>query len=546
MLIFRVALTILIISLSSYAQAYQQGMVVSEKKIASDIGIQILKSGGNAIDAAIAVGYALAVIYPCCGNIGGGGFMTIHLASGKDVFVNFREKAPLLANKHTYKNSGSDAVQGYLAVATPGTVLGFETVLKKYGTMTRKQVIEPAIKLAKQGYIVTVYDEKWINKFSDHFKTQPNIAAVFLKNGKSYPVGSRIIQINLAKTLEKIAEKGEHYFYRGNIAKTIVKESLKHGGLLRMNDFINYNISITKPVQCQYRGYTILSAPPPSSGGVTLCEALNILSYLPLHQNSLQNKRYIIEAMRYSFIDRNTALGDPDYIHNPLDKLLSSSYAKKISEKIKNSHSALPESGPPQLRELTDTTHYSVIDKHGNAVAVTYTINGFYGAQVIAGNTGFFLNNEMDDFATQLGVANKFGLIQGDNNSVESGKRPLSSMSPTIVLKNGKVVLVLGSPGGPRIITATLLTLINHLDYNMNIQSAVDAPRYHFQAEPNIIYTEENALSTMEMNALKLMNYNIETQPNWAAVEAIYINPETNEMIGANDIRRPDGGVAGY
>lgn len=529
--------------------AYPAGMVVSEKKIASDVGANILKSGGNAIDAAVAVGYALAVIYPCCGNIGGGGFMTIHLANGKNVFINFREKAPLLAHddmflQNQHKNAST---MGYQAVATPGTVLGFETALKQFGTMTRKQVMAPAIQLAKKGYVLTAYDADQLSKFLPVFKKQANIAHIFLDKGRLPKVGQRIIQADLAHTLENIAKFGPNYFYHGPIAKEIVKQSKLHGGLLSLKDFTEYKVEIMKPIMCQYHRYDILSAPPPSSGGVTLCEMLNILENFTLNKtnkDTIETKRIIIESMHHAFDDRNNKLGDPNFVTNPIDELLSNEYAKKISLDILQNRFAKPIDAPLQVRELTDTTHYSVIDKLGNAVAVTYTINGFFGAGVIAGHTGFFLNNEMDDFTSSLGSANKFGLVQGSKNAVAPAKRPLSSMAPSIIMKDGKVVMVLGSPGGPRIITSTLLTIINMLDYHMSLQDAVNAPRFHYQGEPNLVDTEPFAFSALAKRGLESLGYHFVNQSGWGAVEAIYVDTENDILVGANDIRRPDGGVS--
>ncbi|MFZ2315889.1 MAG: gamma-glutamyltransferase [Gammaproteobacteria bacterium] len=525
---------LLIYHLNSFA--YTAGMVVSEKKIASNIGADILSAGGNAIDAAIAVGYALAVIYPCCGNIGGGGFMTIHLANGQNVFINFREKAPLLAREDMFtktRNENASTI-GYQAVATPGTVLGFETALKKFGTMTRKQVMAPAIQLAKQGYVVTAYDADQLSKFLPKFKSQANVANIFLKKGLPFKSGQRIVQLELANTLQQISNHGASYFYLGPIAKEISKQSKQYGGLLTLSDFQQYKVEITKPITCQYHHYDILSAPPPSSGGVILCEMLNILENFSLNKttrDSVESNRLLIEAMHHGFDDRNNKLGDPDFIKNPTKELLSKEYAKKISLDILNNRFSKPTNTPIQIKELTDTTHYSVMDKYGNAVAVTYTINGFFGAGIMAGNTGFFLNNEMDDFTTMLGEANKFGLVQGNKNAVAPAKRPLSSMAPSIIMKNGSVVMVLGSPGGPRIITSTLLTIVNMLDYHMSLRDAVNMPRFHYQGEPNLVDMEPFAFSALTKRRLESLGYHFVNQAGWGAVETIYVNPQTNVLV---------------
>lgn len=546
----------LLICLPSFADITpviaKQGMVVSEQRVATQVGVDILLAGGNAIDAAIAVGYALAVTYPCCGNIGGGGFMTIHLANGKNIFINFREKAPLKATSTLFQNSRDtettdDITQSYLSVAVPGTVLGFETALNKYGTFTREQVIAPAIKLAKEGYVVTPYDAKWFAVYADDLARDPYVASIFLKQGKPYKAGEKLIQADLAATLQLISNHGVNAFYKGSIAKDIVTASKKEGGILSLADFEKYNVEELAPITCQYKGYQIISSAPPSSGGITLCEMLNILSHLPMSSSrydQIQDINYILEAMRYAYRDRNEKLGDPNFIDNPIAELLSPEYAEKISQHIKAKR-FVDTTIEKDVKELSDTTHYSVIDNKGNAVSVTYTLNGFFGSKLIAKPTGFFLNDEMDDFATKVGVPNRFGLIQHDANNIQPGKRPLSSMTPTIVLKDGKVKMVLGSPGGPRIITSVLLTLLNVIDKDMNIKEAVDASRYHFQGNPNFVDMEPLAFSFTLQKSLHYLGYRLLSQGTWGAVEAIYIDNNGN-LLGANDKRRPDGAALGY
>ncbi len=524
------------------------GIVVSEEKLASDVGLEILKAGGNAIDAAVAVGYALAVVDPCCGNIGGGGFMTIHLANGQTIFLNFREKASLTANKNLYTARPAlppDAsTVGYLAVGVPGTVLGLDSALARYGTMTRKAVMAPAIKLAKQGFIVSPYFAQQLADSKSTFQQQPNIAAIFLKNGQPYQAGERLVQTDLADTLTRIANKGPAAFYHGFIAKTIVAASKMHGGILTMTDFTHYQVEWLKPLVCHYQSYTIYSAPPPSSGGTTLCEALGIIKNFPLAQMGRQqvaSVHAIIEAMGYSFHDRNHLLGDPDYVHNPVAHLISTNYTKMLSEKIKAHPGPLQPKTVNHTFELTDTTHYSVLDSQGNAVSVTYTLNNFFGAGRIAGNTGFFLNDEMNDFTTHPGKPNKFGLVQSDKNDIQPGKRPLSSMTPTIITHNNHVVLVIGSPGGPRIISTVLLAIINYFDFHMPLQAAINAPRYHYQADPNIVFTEPNTFPTTLLRKLTDVGYTIESQATWGAIAAIGI--QKHQWIGVCDYRRPDCGV---
>ncbi len=545
-------LFILLFSISTCFAATKHDMVVTEQALASQVGARILKNGGNAIDAAVAVGYALAVVYPCCGNIGGGGFMTIHTAKGKNIFINFREKAPLAAKKDMYLDKDGNVTEnlsttGYLAVGVPGTVLGFETALKKYGTMTRQQVMAPAIQLAQQGFILTQGDVKALSDDIQAFKKEPNVASIFLKkNQQPYRAGDRLIQKELAHTLTLISVKGPAIFYRGEIANAIVKASNENDGILSKKDFANYTVELLSPLYCTFHNYTIISSPPPSSGGVTLCEILNIIERYPLKTygfHTAKSTHYLVEAMRYAFYDRNNHLGDPDFVKNPVEQLISKDYADQIREKILDNQ-ATPSSdlsGKPPLQESTETTHYSIVDSFGNAVSVTYTLNAMFGAKVIAGETGFFLNDEMDDFTAKPGVVNQFGLTQGEANAIAPGKRPLSSMTPTIILKGKKIIMVVGSRGGPRIITSTLEAILNTLVYGMTIQQAVNAPRFHHQWMPDTIYVEPNTFSASTKDALSEMGYQLTLSEPWGAVEAIYINPKTNKIEGANDNRQPQG-----
>lgn len=412
----------------------KQGMVVTDQAIASQVGIDILKQGGNAIDAAVAVGYALAVVHPCCGNIGGGGFMLIHLAKGSNVFLNFRERAPLAANKNMYLDQKghlipNKSLQGYTAVAVPGTVMGLNIALAAYGSLPLATVIAPAIKLAEQGYILTDGDIKILNAGTAYFSKEKNIAAIFLNQNQPYVTGDRLIQKDLAKTLKLIAQQGNDAFYQGSIAQTIVKASKQQGGILTQEDFTRFYVEKLNPIQCTYHGYIIVSAPPPSSGGTTLCETLNILASYPLSVfgfHSAAAIHFIVEALRYAFYDRNHLLGDPDFINNPTARLLSTQYAATIRKKISDYRAtpSIKEQNTSVNPESRNTTHYSIVDQWGNTAAVTYTLNGYFGSKVIAGDTGFFLNNEMDDFSSKPGTPNQFGLVQGDRNAIQPGKRP--------------------------------------------------------------------------------------------------------------------------
>jgi gamma-glutamyltranspeptidase/glutathione hydrolase len=547
------------------------GMVVTSQHLASEAGAMILKEGGNAVDAAVAVGYALAVVLPCCGNIGGGGFATLRLADGTEAFFNFREKAPGAATATMYLDALGEVIpklslEGYKSVGVPGTVLGMETMLQKYGTMTRERVMAPAIALAEQGFILTEADTEILDRATEQFTSQPNVAAIFLHNGKPWLPGERLIQENLAATLKMISANGPDAFYNGPIADALVAASSQNGGILSKKDFENYTVVETAPIRCSYRGYEFISAPPPSSGGTTICMILNILESYPMAYlgfHSAKSISLMVEAMRHAYVDRNFLLGDPAFVDNPLERLLSKEYAAKIRTTIALDKAAKSSDVQPGLapHESSETTHYSIVDKKGNAVSVTYTINANFGAMVIAGNTGFFLNDEMDDFTIKSGAPNMFGLVQGQTNAIAPGKRPLSSMSPAIVTKDGKTFMVIGSPGGARIITITLQALMNVIDYRMNVQEAVDSPRIHHQWMPDKIFVEPRALSPDTLKILNDMGYEIEEQAPWGAAAAILVPAPSSDaapaaptleikqpitLQGANDNRRPAGAAVGY
>ncbi len=535
----------------------EHGMAVSSQRDASKAGADILAAGGNAIDAAVAIGYALAVTHPCCGNIGGGGFATIHLANGKDTFINFREKAPMAATSTMYLDASGNVIpglslHGYKAVGVPGSVMGFEKMLTEYGTMSRAQVMAPAIKLADEGYILQDGDVRTYGFATAAFSKEPNVAAIFLNNGQPWKVGDRLVQKELAATLKEVSAQGPDVFYKGDIASRVVDASKANGGLLTMKDFADYTVTESAPLRCSYRGYQIISSPPPSSGGASMCEIMNILSGYPMNKmpvHSAKSIHLMVEAMRHAYVDRNFSLGDPDFVKNPLDKLLSPKHAAEIRAKI-DPVKATPSSEVKigvAPHESDQTTHYSVVDKAGNAVSVTYTINGGFGAQVIAGNTGFFLNNEMDDFTSKVGAPNLFGLVQGDNNSIQPGKRPLSSMSPTIITKNGKIFMVTGSPGGARIITITLESILNVIDHKMDIQAAVDTPRIHHQWMPDTIYVEDKAVTPQVRKELEAAGYNFTENRSWGSDEGIIIGVKNGKRVlyGANDDRATAGAAVG-
>lgn len=561
---------------SEPAAEARNGMVVSSQHLASQAGADILKAGGNAVDAAVAVGYAQAVVNPCCGNIGGG-FMTLHLADGKNIFINFRETAPASASADMYLDKDGNLIKdaslyGYLAAGVPGTVKGLDYALEKYGTMKREQVMAPAIKLARDGFILTRADTDVLDTTTARFKQDPEAARIFLKpDGSAFQPGDRLIQSDLANTLERIAKEGPPAFYEGDIPQIVEKASQAGGGKLTAKDFADYTISEVAPVTCTYRGYEFISAPPPSSGGVSICQTLNILEGYDLKAMGFNSADYIhtlTEAMRHSYMDRNTFLGDPAFVKNPTEKLTSKAYAEELRKEIipgKATPSAQvqPGTGP---HEKPETTHYSVVDNKGNAVSTTYTINGRFGAVVIPPGTGFFLNDEMDDFTTKIGEKNMYGLVQGERNAIAPGKRPLSSMSPTIVTKDGKIFLVLGSPGGSRIISITLQTALNIIDHGMAPQEAVNAPRIHHQWLPDEVYYEQRGVSKDSLNLLDKMGYKMVEQTPWGAAELIMVglpgaagvsaDSSGNDaavsgkvregfLYGANDVRRPAGEAAG-
>ena len=553
------------------------GMVVSSQHFASDAGIEILRQGGNAVDAAVAVGYALAVVNPCCGNIGGGGFMTLHLADGRDRFVNFREMAPAAATANMYLDAQGmplpgATLYGSRAAGVPGTVAGLEAALAHYGTLPRAAVMAPAIRLAREGFVLTRADTDILDLKADRFRAQPAVAKIFLRpDGANLQPGDRLVQTDLANTLTAISAGGADAFYHGHIPQAVAAAAKRDGGILTEADFAAYHVEETEPLRCSYRGVVVLSAPPPSSGGATLCEILNVLEgydMAALGFHSAQSVHLMTEAMRHAYLDRNTFLGDPAFVHNPLDRLLSKAYAADIRATITARATAskdlLPGTAP---HEKLETTQYSVVDKAGNAVSVTFTINGAFGAIVIAGDTGFLLNDEMDDFTVKLGVPNLYGLVQGEANAIAPGKRPLSSMAPSIVTQDGKTLLVTGSPGGSRIITITLESILNVVDFGMPPQEAVDAPRIHHQWLPDILYAEPYALSPDTQTLLRGMGYTITEQVPWGAAEMVEVAPAhpaanilampANDaavsgrvrpglLYGANEDRRPAGAAIGY
>ena len=534
----------------------KNGMVATQEALASDIGLKILKDGGNAVDAAVAVGFALAVTLPRAGNIGGGGFMMVYDAKqGKTVALDYREKAPSSASRDMYLDKDGNAVSDLsryhgLAVGVPGTVAGLLKALEDHGTMSRGQVMAPAIALAENGIEVTAGLSESLEALSDRLQKWPSTKKIFFKpDGSVYQPGELLRQPELAKSLKLIAAKGSDGFYKGETARKLVKAVNEAGGNMSLQDLANYKAIARVPVKGDYRGYEIVSMPPPSSGGIHIVQILNILEGYPLKdygQNSAQTIHLMSEAMQLAYADRAEYLGDADFIDVPASGLTSQAYADKLRSLI-NPNKATPaatiKANNPLPYESDQTTHFSIVDKDGNAVANTYTLNFSYGTGLVAEGTGILLNNEMDDFSAKPGVPNGYGLIGGDANAVEANKRPLSSMSPTLVFKDSKPYIVTGSPGGSRIITTVTQVISNVIDHDMNIAEATHAPRIHDQWLPDEIRIEK-ALNVDTIKKLESMGHKVSPQAAMGSTQSIMITP--NGVYGSSDPRIVDAAVVGY
>jgi gamma-glutamyltranspeptidase / glutathione hydrolase len=553
----------------------QHAIVVSVHELASHAGVEIMQAGGNAIDAAVATGFALAVVHPPAGNIGGGGFMLVRMADGKTHFLDYREKAPAAATRDMYLDAQGNVIPGasdigYKAIGVPGSVAGMVYAERKYGKLTLRQVMAPAIKLAHEGYALTW--EEAGDMHDRHLAEFPESHRVFQRNGDYYKPGEIFRQPDLARTLERIAEKPDD-FYHGSLARELAAAMQKGGGLITADDLAHYEVKEREPVRGTYRGYEVISAPPPSSGGTVLIESLNILEGYDLGkmgERSAQSIHYTSEAFRRAFFDRAEFMGDPDFAKIPVAQLIDKKYGAAWQETIDPAH-ATPSKDlkrpavfseleqyaaahPPVMapHESNHTTHYSAMDADGNAVAVTTTINDWFGSRVTAHGLGFLLNDEMDDFSSKPGVPNGDGLLQSEMNAIGPGKRPLSSMTPTIVARDGKTVMVLGSPGSSKIITTVANVLMGVVDYRMNIQEAVNAPRFHNQWMPDVLYVEQ-WFSPDSVNLLQHMGYNIEmglhygtfVAPYWSDAECIAVDAKTGERMGASD-GRGNGKAVGY
>ena len=533
----------------------KNGMVASEQGLATQVGLDILKQGGNAIDAAVAVGFALAVVLPNAGNIGGGGFMVLHDdKTGKDVAIDFREIAPAKASRDMYLDNQGNVIDGkslftHDASGVPGTVAGMEYALKKWGTMPLSKVLEPAIKLADKGFIVSDVLAQTLKEEKSTLGKWSSSKAIFFKNGEPLKSGDLLVQKDLAKSLRLIAKQGAKAFYQGEIATKIAKEMQSHGGTMTLGDLKAYKVVERQPIIGDYRGYKVVTMPPPSSGGVHLIEILNMLEHYPIKEdgvNSAKNIHHMAESMKLAYADRSEYLGDPDFVKIPVTGLTSKAYANELVKTIDDNKARLSSNikpGKPQPYESDQTTHFSVMDKAGNAVAVTYTLNLNFGSGIVVEGTGILLNNEMDDFSVKPGVPNAFGLVGGTANAIEAKKRPLSSMTPTIVMKNNKPWLVTGSPGGARIITTVLQSVVNTIDHEMNPAEAIITPRVHHQWLPDELRVEEG-ISPDTIKLLQEKGHKVVTKAPMGRIQII--QADDSGFYGYSDPRNPDGKTLGF
>ncbi len=543
----------------------RHGMVVSVHHLAADAGLRILEEGGNAVDAAVATGFALAVVHPAAGNLGGGGFMLMRDHTGKTIFLDYREKAPLAATETMYLDAAGNVIPGastlgYRSIATPGSVAGLVFAERKYGRLGLKRVMAPAIELARAGYVLS---EREAGELSDpDLGRFPASRHLFQRDGRPYTAGEIFRQPLLAATLERIAADPAD-FYHGAMARQLIADLSEGGALLTLDDLARYNVVEREPVVGTFHNYTIISAPPPSSGGVVLLSALNILESYPLSSSGDRSANWIhlaTEAWRRAYMDRADYLGDPDYNPIPVDALTAKNYAAAWRQSILPDRASLsatltrpagyvptaPGTAGGLGHESSDTTHYSVVDREGNAVAATTTLNNSFGSHVASASLGFLLNDEMDDFAAKPGTPNMYGLVQGAANAIAPGKRPLSSMTPTIILEDGKLRYVLGSPGGGRIVTTVGNIFLSAAEGGLNIQEAVDAPRFHHQYLPDILYLEPG-FSPGTIAALRTMGYAITlSRGHWSDGECIAVDRVTGELLGGQDHRSPFGKAAGY
>ncbi|HCL00492.1 MAG TPA: gamma-glutamyltransferase [Candidatus Marinimicrobia bacterium] len=546
----KIIMSFLLLSSFIWSQTFQvgkNGAVASASKQASDVGIEVLKNGGNAVDAAIAVGFALTVVYPPAGNIGGGGFMLIHSPEGAVTAIDFREKAPHAARRDMYLDESENPVdglstEGALAVGVPGSVAGYEYARQHYGSLKWNELLAPAIKLAEDGFPVSYYIHEGLRDHQNLMRRFPASVDMFYPNGSVPAIGDMLRFSDLTATLKRIAKQGAEEFYRGQTARQLVKAVRDNGGIIDLWDLQHYEVKERKPINFTYRGYDIYSMPPPSSGGVCLAQILKIVEKFPLAGygfHASQSIRIITEAERRVYANRAHFLGDPDFISVPVDYLLSAELINAMAKSI-DIKKATPshEVDHAPLPESEETTHFSVIDKDGWAVAVTTTLNSSYGSGFVAGKTGILLNNEMDDFSIKTGASNIYGLVGAEANAIQPQKRMLSSMTPTIVCRNDSLMWVFGTPGGGTIITTVAQVLINMIDYNMTLVQAVDAPRFHHQWWPDVIFIEKYSISSDMRNILKDGGYPIRERSPIGDINAIGIDWKNRNYIAVPDKRR--------
>ena len=548
--LFKILSILLLVISIAFAQLARSrnGMVSSASDIATKVGIEILQKGGNAIDAAVAVGFALAVTYPSAGNLGGGGFIVYYRNDGFSTTIDFREKAPSSAHRDMYLDSTGNPLtklsqEGATSVGVPGSVEGLIYAHKKYGKLKFKEVIKPAIKLAKNGFKLSFDLVKSINSNYENFIKYESSKKIFTKNGEKFQEGDLFVQKDLARTLELIKKYGRKGFYEGRTAELIVNQIQKFGDYITLEDLKNYHCVERKPVIGFYRGYKIISMGPPSSGGVAIIQALNILENLDLKKEDYQSSKYIhylIETLKRVYFDRAEYLGDSDFVYVPVQKLISKEYARKLFEQINPEKATNFEEVNTTSAfgfESLETTHYSVIDKDGNAVSVTTTINSSYGSSIVVEGAGFLLNNEMDDFSIKPGVQNQFGLIGKEANAIAPNKRMLSSMTPTIILKDNKPFLILGSPGGSMIITSVLQVILNIIDFKMDLFHAVSFPRIHHQYVPEVVYYEDYALSEDAIKKLEEYGHQLKKRNYIGWINAIMVDEQNKFYFGMSDPR---------
>ncbi len=532
-------------------------MVVSASSIASEVGRNVLANGGNAVDAAIATGFALAVTYPTAGNIGGGGFIVVRFPDGRATAIDFREAAPEAARADMFLDSSGKYSykihhESYKSVGVPGTVAGFALAHSKYGKLSWNRVVDPAVKLASEGFAVPPGLAQSLSSMVRDFKNNPASLAEYTKNGTPYAAGEHIVLADLGRTLARIRDQGRAGFYTGETARLIADEMRRNDGLITTEDLAHYAAKERTPVRDTYRGYEIISMPPPSSGGVALVEMLNILEGYDLRSlghNSAPYVHYVAEAMRRAFVDRARFLGDPDFVIGPapFDRLISKSYATELRRTIEQNHASV--SSPTQVArgfESSETTHFSVVDADGMAVSVTYTLEYGYGLAAVVPGAGFLLNNEMGDFNAQPGVTDSTGLIGTPPNIARPGKRMLSSMTPTIIVRDGHLVGVVGSPGGRTIINTVLQVILNQIDFDMGIERSVAATRFHHQWLPDVLSVEDKGLMPDVVTALEAMGYRVQMRGEQGTAHSIWRDPRTGEWNGAADPRDTDAGAAGF